>query len=140
KVKLVPARCQIDGSRRHLSWRPYSSWPRSVSISLVRCFSTHELSVCMRKPLIAFVIAMSALTSSAAFAAEKTVTLTVNNMYCADCHYIVKKSLESVPGVAKVAVSFKDKTATVTYDDSKADLKALTTATTNAGYPSALRS
>ena len=94
----------------------------------------------MRKPLIAFVIAMSALTSSAAFAAEKTVTLTVNNMYCADCPYIVKKSLERVPGVAKVAVSFKDKTATVTYDDSKADLKALTTATTNAGYPSALRS
>ena len=94
----------------------------------------------MRKPLIAFVIAMSALTSSAAFAAEKTVTLTVNNMYCADCPYIVKKTLESVPGVAKVAVSFKDKTATVTYDDSKADLRALTTATTNAGYPSALRS
>ena len=94
----------------------------------------------MRKPLIAFVIAMSALTSSAAFAAEKTVTLTVNNMYCADCPYIVKKSLESVPGVAKVAVSFKDKTATVTYDDSKVDLKALSTATTNAGYPSAPRS
>ena len=92
----------------------------------------------MRKPLIAFVIAMSALTSSAAFAAEKTVTLTVNNMYCADCPYIVKKSLEGVPGVAKVTVSFKDKTATVTYDDSKADLRALTTATTNAGYPSAL--
>jgi len=94
----------------------------------------------MRKSLIAFAVAISALTSSAAFAAEKTVTLAVNNMYCAACPYIVKKSLESVPGVAKVAVSFKDKTATVTYDDSKADLKALTTATTNAGYPSAPRS
>ena len=57
----------------------------------------------MRKPLIAFAVAISALTSSAAFAAEKTVTLAVNNMYCADCPYIVKKSLESVPGVAKVA-------------------------------------
>ena len=94
----------------------------------------------MRKSLIAFAVAISALTSSAAFAAEKTVTLAVNNMYCAACPYIVKKSLESVPGVAKVAVSFKDKTATVTYDDSKADLKALTTATTNAGYPSAPQS
>ena len=94
----------------------------------------------MRNPLIASAVAISALTSSAAFAAEKTVTLAVNNMYCAACPYIVKKSLESVPGVAKVAVSFKDKTATVTYDDSKADLKALTTATTNAGYPSAPRS
>ena len=94
----------------------------------------------MRKPLIAFVIAISALTSSAAFAAEKTVTLTVNSMYCADCPYIVKKSLEGVPGVAKVTVSFRDKTATVTFDDSRADLKALTTATTNAGYPSAPQS
>ena len=94
----------------------------------------------MRNPLIASAVAISALTSSAAFAAEKTVTLAVNNMYCAACPYIVKKSLESVPGVAKVAVSFKDKTATVTYDDSKADLKALTTATTNAGYPSAPQS
>ena len=94
----------------------------------------------MRKPLIASAVAIIALASSAALAAEKTVTLAVNNMYCADCPYIVKKSLESVPGVAKVAVSFKDKTATVTYDDSKANLKALTTATTNSGYPSAPRS
>jgi mercuric ion binding protein len=94
----------------------------------------------MHKPLIASAIAISALTSSAAFAAEKTVTLSVNNMYCADCPYIVRKSLENVPGVARVEVSFKDKVATVTYDDSKVDLKALTTATTNAGYPSAPRS
>jgi hypothetical protein len=34
-------------------------------------------------------------------------------------------------------VSFKEKTAVVTYDDAKSDLTALTTATTNAGYPSA---
>jgi mercuric ion binding protein len=34
-------------------------------------------------------------------------------------------------------VSYKDKTAHVTYDDSKADVTALTTATTQAGYPSA---
>jgi len=66
--------------------------------------------------------------------------LAVKNMYCADCPFIVKKSLEAVPGVAKVAVSFKDKTATVTYDDNKADVKALTAATTDAGYPSAPRS
>jgi mercuric ion binding protein len=83
----------------------------------------------------AFVIAL--LTASTAFAAEKTVTLAVQNMYCADCPFIVKKSLEGVPGVAKVAVSFKDKTATVTYDDARTDVRALSAATTNAGYPSA---
>jgi mercuric ion binding protein len=83
----------------------------------------------------AFVTAL--LTASTAFAAERTVTLAVQNMYCADCPFIVKKSLEGVPGVARVAVSFKDKTATVTYDDARTDVKALSAATTNAGYPSA---
>ena len=62
------------------------------------------------------------LASSAAVAAERTITLAVQDMYCADCPFIVKKSLEAVPGVAKATVSFKDKTATVTYDDGKADV------------------
>jgi mercuric ion binding protein len=48
--------------------------------------------------------------------------------------------LEAVPGVAKATVSLKDKTATVTYDDGKVDVKSLTEATTNAGYPSAPKS
>ena len=82
-------------------------------------------------------IALSVATSSSAFAAEKTVTLAVQNMSCAACPYTVKASLEAVPGVTKVVVSFKEKTAVVTYDDEKSDLTALTTATTNAGYPSA---
>jgi periplasmic mercuric ion binding protein len=76
------------------------------------------------------------LASSAAFAAEKTVTLTVQNMYCAACPYTVKARLEALRGVAKVAVSYKEKTAIVTYDDSKTDVKTLTEATTSAGYPS----
>ena len=79
-------------------------------------------------------------SSFPAFAAERTITLAVRNMDCAECPFVVKKSLEAVPGVGRVAVSYKDKTATVTYDDSKADLEALTGATTNAGYPSAPKS
>jgi periplasmic mercuric ion binding protein len=80
------------------------------------------------------------VASSAAFAADKTITLAVNNMDCAVCPSIVKGSLEAVPGVAKVAVSFKDKTATIIYDDAKADVNQLTSATTKAGYPSAPKS
>ena len=80
------------------------------------------------------------LASSSALAAERTITLAVQNMLCADCPFIVKKSLEAVPGVAKATVSFKDKTATITYDDGKADVKGLTNATTNAGFPSAPKS
>jgi periplasmic mercuric ion binding protein len=90
--------------------------------------------------LLLIVLGLGMLVSSSAVAAERTITLAVQNMFCADCPFIVKKSLEAVPGVAKATVSFKDKTATVTYDDGKADVKGLTEATTNAGYPSAPKS
>jgi len=39
-----------------------------------------------------------------------------------------------------VIVSYKDKTAVVTYDDAATEVKALIAATTNAGYPSAPKS
>ena len=84
--------------------------------------------------------AFAVLASSAALAGEKTITLAVENMYCAACPHTVKASLQAVPGVTKAVVSYKDKTALVTYDDTKADVKALTTATTDAGYPSAPKS
>ena len=91
----------------------------------------------MTKALAYAVFAVSVVTSATTFAADKTVTLAVKNMYCADCPFVVKKSLERVTGVAKVTVSYADKTAIVTYDDGKADVQALTDATTSAGYPSA---
>ena len=94
----------------------------------------------MNKCLVQAAFAVGIVASSAAFAADKTVTLAVNNMDCAACPSIVKGSLEAVPGVAKVAVSFKDKTATVIYDDAKASVNQLTSATTKAGYPSAPKS
>jgi mercuric ion binding protein len=89
--------------------------------------------------LLAFA-AFMLLASSSGFAAEKTVTLAVTNMYCAACPHTVRASLEAVSGVAKVSVSFKDKTATVSYDDSKVNVEALTAATTKAGYPSVPKS
>ncbi len=94
----------------------------------------------MNKLLVHAAFAVSIIVSSAAMAADKTITLAVNNMDCAACPSIVKGSLEAVPGVAKVAVSFKDKTATIVYDDAKADVNQLTSATTKAGYPSAPKS
>ncbi len=91
----------------------------------------------MTRLLACAAIAFGVLASSGALAAEQTVTLAVKNMYCADCPFIVKRSLEGIAGVARVAVSYKDKTAVVTYDDSRTDVTALTAATTKAGYPSA---
>jgi mercuric ion binding protein len=88
--------------------------------------------------LPAFVaVIVSVLVSSTAVAAEKTITLAVQHMTCAACPSTVKASLQRVPGVNNVDVSFADKTAVVTYDDSKAGVDALVKATTNAGYPSA---
>jgi mercuric ion binding protein len=94
----------------------------------------------MNKLLAHAAFAVGIIASSAAMAADRTITLAVNNMDCVACPSIVKGSLEAVPGVAKVAVSFKDKTATVIYDDAKADVNQLTSATTKAGYPSAPKS
>ena len=85
-------------------------------------------------------MAVGVYASSAAFAADKTITLAVKHMYCAACPHTVKASLQAVPGVKTVTVSYEDKTAIVTYDDSRTDVKALTAATTDAGYPSAPKS
>jgi mercuric ion binding protein len=63
--------------------------------------------------------------------------LAVQNMFCAACPYTVKSSLQSVPGVKTVLVSFENKTAIVVFDDAKTSVQALTRATTDAGYPSA---
>jgi mercuric ion binding protein len=90
----------------------------------------------MSRVLSAMILTGALLVSGGAIAGERTVTLAVDNMYCELCPGIVKKSLTKVDGVSQVAVSFEKKTATVTYDDKKATLAALTAATTNAGYPS----
>jgi len=82
------------------------------------------------------IIAVTVAYCVAASAAERTVMLAVDNMYCDACPYIVKQSLARLPGVMNVVVSFEKKTATVTYDDEKTTVGALTAATTQAGYPS----
>jgi len=93
----------------------------------------------MQRFLSLAVVAGGVLAADAASAVEQTVTLAVQNMTCASCPYIVKKTLAAVPGVKTAEVSFSAKTATVTFDDEKASVEALTKATANAGYPSTLR-
>jgi periplasmic mercuric ion binding protein len=55
----------------------------------------------MNKLILSTTIVIGVLASTTAFAAEKTITLAVKNMYCANCPLIVRKSLESVPGVGQ---------------------------------------
>ena len=89
----------------------------------------------MNKHLSALALIVSMMTAPAAFAGERTITFAVDNMYCASCPYIGKSSMAAVPGVAKVAVSFQAKTATVVFDDAKTNPDAIATASMNAGYP-----
>lgn len=90
----------------------------------------------MRKLFIAALVVMPMITFAAT---SKTVTLDVKNMTCGTCPITVKKSLEKLSGVGDVKVDFAKKTATVIYDPDKTQPEALTMATTNAGYPSALQ-
>ena len=90
----------------------------------------------MARILAAMSVAALVLAGAVASAAERTVTLAVDNRYCDACPYIVKQSLARVPGVETVVVSYEQKSATVTYDDQKTTPDALTSATTQAGYPS----
>ena len=69
----------------------------------------------------------------------KTVTLKVDKMTCAACPITVRLALKKVPGVASAKVDFKTKTAVVSFDPKKTTIKALTDATTKAGYPSAVK-
>jgi mercuric ion binding protein len=74
-----------------------------------------------------------------AWAATKTVTLSVSNMTCAACPITVKKALGKVEGVGAIEVSYEKKEAVVTYDDAKTGVEVLTKATEGAGYPSQLK-
>lgn len=82
------------------------------------------------------VVVVGLLASGSVLAAERTVRLAVDGMTCPGCSYIVKKTLASMPGVAKVDVSLADKAAVVTFDDAETDVAALTGATAGVGFPS----
>ena len=92
----------------------------------------------MRRSMGIVVTAAALVLSGSALAAERTVRLAVDGMWCAGCSYIVKQTLAAVPGVAAVDVSMAEKAAEVTFDDSKIDVAGLTEATAGVGFPSRL--
>ncbi len=71
-------------------------------------------------------------------AADKAVTLKVDNMTCASCPYMVTTALKKVDGVKNVEVSLQTSLAKVIFDDSKTNVEALRNATFDAGFPSEL--
>lgn len=85
------------------------------------------------------VFAVGTLLTLQAWAASQTVTLSVPTMNCALCPITVKTALTQVPGVRQAEVNFDKRLATVSFDDSRTRVDALTQATEDAGYPSTLK-
>lgn len=83
-------------------------------------------------------LACTLLAALPAWAAVQTVTLSVPSMDCPVCPITVKKALTGVDGVSKAEVDYARRRVTVTFDDAKTSVAALTKATTHAGYPSTL--
>ncbi|CEG10184.1 mercuric transport protein periplasmic component [Afipia felis] len=63
----------------------------------------------MTKLTTSLALGLFIVSSGGAIAGQRTVTLTVDNMYCEACPYMVRKTLERVSGVSQVTVPFKEK-------------------------------
>lgn len=88
------------------------------------------------KKLCAVFLTLAALLSTPVWAATRTATLSIPGMTCGACPITVRKALERVTGVEHVAIDERQKQVSVTFDDAKTNLQALTHATEDAGYPS----
>jgi mercuric ion binding protein len=86
----------------------------------------------MKRQLLAAAAILSVLTTSA-WAASKTVTLSVPGMDCPVCPITVKKAL------TKAEVNFDKRQAVVTFDDTMTNIETLTKASANAGYPATVK-
>ena len=82
---------------------------------------------------------VSAQTAATQVAAAQSATFVVENMTCALCPVTVKKAMERVKGVQSVRIDFDAKTATVVFDPAVTSIEAIAAASTDAGYPAAVR-
>ena len=87
---------------------------------------------------MSLLLTTATLSATTAFAAEKTVKLSVPGMYCASCPFIVKSAISAVKGVTLVKTMRDDRSATVTFDDTVASVDAITKATKDVGYESSV--
>ena len=60
-------------------------------------------------------------------------------MDCSTCPITIKAALVRVPGVISAKVSYQRREAVIVYDDAKATVDELKKATSDAGYPSMIK-
>jgi len=87
----------------------------------------------MKKTLLGLV-AVATLAGSAAFAAEKTETMTVSGWHCGGCSARTEAALKEVKGVTAAKADKNAKSVTITYDDAKVKSADLEKAIADAGY------
>lgn len=87
------------------------------------------------------IVTLLVLLSSAvpALAADRTVTMTIENMTCAACPIAVRTAVERVLGVKKVEVNLETKTAVVSFDDEQTSVDAIAEASRMAGFPASVK-
>lgn len=74
--------------------------------------------------------------STSANAEEQTVKLSIPDMSCASCPYMVKNVISKLEGIVSVEATMQDRSATVVYNDETVDVKMIQEATKSIGYPS----
>jgi mercuric ion binding protein len=94
----------------------------------------------MRKIHLVFLTAVLLCGPQLALAKQQTVSLNVPTMDCATCPLTIKAALNKVPGVSRAKVSYERREAVVVFDDSKTSVDELKKATSDAGYPSFVKS
>ncbi len=82
---------------------------------------------------------VSAQTAAAQVAAAQSANFVVENMTCALCPVTVKKAMEKVNGVQSVQIDFAARTATVVFEPAVMSVDDIAAASTDAGYPAAVR-
>lgn len=83
-----------------------------------------------------FVLLM--LSASMSWAADKTITLSVPDMNCPSCPYMVEKVISVVEGVKSATAELHNRTCSVTFDDAIASVDDILGATANIGYQSSV--
>lgn len=92
----------------------------------------------MKKIIAIGLFALLTLSASLSFAADKTITLSVPDMNCPSCPYMVEKSISVVEGVQSAKVELKTRTCSVTFDDAVASIEDILGATAGIGFRSTL--
>ncbi|GBE36129.1 mercuric transport protein periplasmic component precursor [bacterium BMS3Bbin07] len=99
--------------------------------------NTIQIRKTVRSVFILVFLLSSVVYTGYAWSAQgnlKKVTLKIEGMRCITCPATIKAALKRLPGVINVAVSYKEKTATVQYEKDKVTVEQMIKAIKNSGY------